>query len=84
MNLRITSIPNLIDFLRKLKAVDKSVLLELTQEELFSKTHTPDKSVMKCVRIPFSQVFEGEVETGKTNLLIASRTSNQQIWSISK
>lgn len=67
MNLRITSIPNLIDFLKKLKAVDKSVLLELTQAELFSKTHTPDKSVMKCVRVPFSQIFEGNVITGKSD-----------------
>jgi hypothetical protein len=67
MNLRITSIPNLIDFLKKLKVVDKSVLLELTQTELFSKTHTPDKSVMKCVRIPFLQVFEGTVETGNSD-----------------
>jgi hypothetical protein len=67
MNLRITSIPNLIDFLKKLKAVDKSVLLELTQTEIFSKTHTPDKSVMKCVRMPFSQVFEGSVETGNSD-----------------
>ncbi len=64
MNLRITSIPNLIEFLRKLKAVDKSVLLEMNTQDLFSKIHTPDKSVMKSVKTPISQVFDGVIDTG--------------------
>jgi hypothetical protein len=67
MKLRITSIPNLIDFLRKLKVVDKSVLLELNHEELFCKIHTPDKAVMKSVRIPFNSVFDGSIETGDSD-----------------
>lgn len=61
MKLRITSIPNLITFLKRLKAVDRSVILELTQEKLFSKVHTPDKSVMKYSSVPMSDVLEGEV-----------------------
>ena len=32
MKIRVTSTTNLIGFLRKLKVVDKSVLLELTED----------------------------------------------------
>jgi hypothetical protein len=60
MKLRITSIPNLIAFLKKLKAVDKSVILELTSDRLFSKIHTADKSVMKYSSVSLSDVLEGD------------------------
>lgn len=60
MKLRITSIPNLIAFIKKLKAVDKSVILELTPKKLFSKVHTPDKSVMKYSSVLLSDVLEEE------------------------
>ena len=47
MKIRVTSTTNLIAFLKKLKVVDRSVLLELKEDKLLSKVHTPDKSVMK-------------------------------------
>lgn len=58
MKIRITSTTNLIAFLRKLKVVDKSVLLELTEERLFSKVHTPDKSVMKYASVDNTNIFD--------------------------
>lgn len=62
MKLRITSIPNFLAFLKKLKAVDKSVILEITSGKMFSKVHTPDKSVMKYSSLDFDEVFEGEID----------------------
>lgn len=59
MKIRVTSTQNLISFLKKLKIVDKSVLLEMDQYNLFSKIHTPDKSVMKYSAIPINQIFDG-------------------------
>lgn len=59
MKLRVTSTSNLISFLKKLKVVDKSVLLELDENNLFCKVHTPDKSVMKYAGIPITQIFDG-------------------------
>ena len=58
MKIRVTSTSNLISFLKKLKVVDKSVLLELTEDKLFSKVHTPDKSVMKYAGISNDQIFD--------------------------
>ena len=58
MKIRITSTTNLIAFLRKLKVVDKSVLLELTEDKLFSKVHTPDKSVMKYASVEVTTIFD--------------------------
>lgn len=59
MKIRVTSTQNLISFLKKLKVVDKGVLLELNPEKLFCKVHTPDKSVMKFSSIPINQIFDG-------------------------
>lgn len=65
MKLRITSIPNFLIFLKKLKSVEKSVILELVNDKIFSKVHTPDKSVMKSVSIVLSDVLEGDIDWGK-------------------
>jgi hypothetical protein len=76
INLRITSTSNLINFLKRLKVVDRSVLLELSQKELKSKIHTPDKSVMKFASIDFSEVFEGEVDWDK---LIGKKSKDHRV-----
>jgi len=65
MKLRITSIPNFLVFLKRLKSVEKSVILELTQDRLFSKVHTADKSVMKYTSVSLSDILEGDVDFGK-------------------
>ena len=71
MKIRITSIPNLIIFLKRLKSVEKNVILEITSDKIFSKVHTPDKSVMKYSSLPFREVFEGEIEwNGKSRVKI--------------
>jgi hypothetical protein len=62
VELRLASIPNLITFLKRLKSVDRSVLLELTPHEIFCKVHTPDKSVMKYSYMEFEEVFEGTID----------------------
>lgn len=58
MKIRVTSTTNLIAFLKKLKVVDRSVLLELTEDKLFSKVHTPDKSVMKYASVENVNIFD--------------------------
>ena len=58
MKIRVTSTTNLIAFLKKLKVVDRSVLLELKEDKLFSKVHTPDKSVMKYASIDNTSIFD--------------------------
>ena len=65
MKLRITSIQNFLVFLKRLKSVEKSVILELTKDNLFSKVHTADKSVMKYTSILLSDVMEGDVDWAK-------------------
>lgn len=65
MKLRITSIQNFLVFLKRLKSVEKSVILELTNGELFCKVHTADKSVMKYSSVPLTDVLEGEIDWAK-------------------
>jgi hypothetical protein len=62
MKLRITSIQNLIVFLKRLKQVDRNVVLEITSEKIFCKVHTPDKSVMKYSALDFGDVFESDFD----------------------
>lgn len=62
MKLRITSIQNFLIFLKRLKSVEKSVILELTNDRIFSKVHTADKSVMKSASINLSEVVEGDID----------------------
>jgi len=62
MKLRITSIPNLIVFLKRLKSVEKGVILEFSEDRIFSKVHTPDKATMKFVSLDLSDVFETEFD----------------------
>lgn len=58
MKIRVTSTTNLIAFLKKLKVVDKSVLLELNEDKLFCKVATPDKSVFKYAAVENEKIFE--------------------------
>jgi hypothetical protein len=62
MKIRITSIPNLITFLKRLKSVEKNVILEITENKISSKVHTPDKAVMKYSSLNFNEVFEGNID----------------------
>ena len=62
MKLRITSIPNLIVFMKKLKSVEKSVILEISEDKIFGKVHTPDRAVMKYSAVDLPEVLEGDVD----------------------
>jgi|694.fasta_scaffold63128_2 hypothetical protein len=60
LNFRITNPNNLIVFLKKLKTVDRSVILELEGSDFFAKVRTPDKSVIKYVGTKVDDFFDGE------------------------
>ena len=60
LNFRITNPNNLITFLKKLKMVDRSVILELEGNDFFAKVRTPDKSVIKYVKADINDFFEGD------------------------
>jgi hypothetical protein len=64
MKLRITSIQNLIVFLKRLKTVEKGVILEFSKDRIFSKVHTPDKATMKFSGLDMDDVFETEFDWG--------------------
>ena len=60
LNFRITNSNNLITFLKKLKMVDRSVILEMEGQDFFAKVRTPDKSVIKYVGSKLDNFFEGD------------------------
>jgi len=68
LNFRITNPSNLIDFLKKIKLIDKSVILELEKNTLFAKIKTQDKSVLKYVGIDTSDILDGEVQDTRIKL----------------
>ena len=68
LKFRITNSGNLISFLNKIKAVDKSVILEMESTQFFAKVRTADKSVIKYVSIDTSDFLEGEVPKGRVKI----------------
>lgn len=65
IRLRITSISNFLILLKRLKSVEKSIILEINKESLFSKVHTVDKSVMKYGSVHLSNILEGDIDWKK-------------------
>ena len=68
LNFRITNPSNLIVFLKKLKMVDRSVILELQGQDFFAKVRTADKSVIKYVGTKISDFFEGDSSDVKVKI----------------
>jgi hypothetical protein len=68
LKFRITNSSNLIAFLKKIKLVDKSVILELEGTQFFAKVRTADKSVIKYVSIDTYNFLEGEVPKGRVKI----------------
>jgi hypothetical protein len=60
LNFRITNSNNLIVFLKKLKMVDRSIILETEGRDFFAKVRTPDKSVIKYVGATLDDFFDGD------------------------
>lgn len=58
---KVKSPSNLIQYLNKFKAIEKSLLLELTEDGLVSKSYTPDQSTVKGSKISLRDVLEGTV-----------------------
>lgn len=46
------------EFLDRFLQFDENLLLELTQEELYAKTYTPDRSAIKYSALPFEEVLQ--------------------------
>lgn len=68
LNFRITNAGNLITFLKKLKMVDRSVILELEGREFFAKVRTPDKSVIKYVGSTIDDFFDGDSSNNRVKI----------------
>lgn len=68
LKFRITNSGNLIDFLKKIKVVDKSVILELEGTQFFAKVRTADKSVIKYASIDTYNFLDGEVPKGRVKI----------------
>ena len=68
LNFRITNSGNLITFLKKLKMVDRSIILELEGREFFAKVRTPDKSVIKFVGSTIDDFFDGDSSPSRVKI----------------
>ena len=68
LNFRITNSNNLITFLKKLKMVDRSVILEMEGQDFFAKVRTPDKSVIKYVGSKLDNFFEGDSNESRVKI----------------
>ena len=68
LNFRITNPSNLIVFLKKLKMVDRSVILELEGQDFFAKVRTTDKSVIKYVGSRIEDFFEGDSSPSRVKI----------------
>lgn len=68
LKFRITNPASLIVFLKKVKIVDKSVILEVEGDEFFAKVRTPDKSVIKYVGSSVGDFFEGDREISRIKI----------------
>jgi hypothetical protein len=59
---KIVSPAKFVAFMKKLKMVDKSVVLEMEGDRLFCKVRSSDRAVVKCVTIPLGDFLESPVE----------------------
>lgn len=58
IRIKISSPTNLSAFFKKLKSIEKGAIIEMKGNALYSKVHTPDKSVIKFIQVPIESVFE--------------------------
>lgn len=68
LKFRITNSTSFITFLKKIKTVDKSVILELESTQFFAKVRTADKSVIKYASIDTYNFLEGEIPKGRVKI----------------
>ena len=62
LTFKIKSTSNLISFLKKFSSVEKTLLLEITSENLIAKSNTPDRASVKYSRISLTEVLEAKNE----------------------
>ena len=58
-SLQLTSTEEFTGFLKKFSAISSSLLLEIENDFLKAKTHTPERSVVKSSKIEMSRLFQG-------------------------
>lgn len=60
---KIKSAENFTNFLKRFKAIEKGLLLELSPDKLRAESHTADRGIVKSSEISLDTVLEGEVTT---------------------
>jgi len=67
---KIKSPNNFISFLKRFSGIEKSLLLELTPDNMLAKSHTPDRSTIKYSKISLSEVLDGQVPAALLKIAI--------------
>ncbi len=71
-SLTLQSTEELSSFLRRFSSISSSLLLELEEDYLKAKTHTPERSVVKSSKIELSRIFETEEDVQSSKIGIFS------------
>jgi len=57
LNLKLSKSSTLINFLKRFEAIDNSLLLEIKDNVLCAKSHTPERSVVKYSALELNEIF---------------------------
>jgi hypothetical protein len=68
LNFRITNPNNLIAFLKKIKIVNKSVILEMDESNIFAKVRMTERTFLKFVKTRADEFFEGDKVTKRIKI----------------
>ena len=71
-SLTLQSTEELSNFLRRFSSISSSLLLELEDDCLKAKTHTPERSVVKSSKIELSRMFQPEEDIQNSKIGIFS------------
>ena len=61
LSFKVKSPENFISFLKKFKAIEKGLLLDITPDNLRAESHSPDRGIVKSSSIALDSVLEGKV-----------------------
>jgi hypothetical protein len=66
LNLKVEKSQKFVNFLKRFQGIDNSLLLEITNDNVKAKSHTPEKSVVKYSAIPLDEVFSEYSDINET------------------
>lgn len=81
LNLQLTDATEFTNFLKRFSPISGSLLIELEDNYLKAKTHTPERSVVKSSKIELSRVFN--IETVETPIIFGVYSVDKLINSFS-